>query len=235
MGSSPLTRGKLGVGVGVDQVGGLIPAHAGKTARPMGRTRRPRAHPRSRGENMHFALLLTKLSGSSPLTRGKHRADARRPVRSGLIPAHAGKTTFIAVGQALGRAHPRSRGENLSTTVIPGVANGSSPLTRGKRTAACGVPSREGLIPAHAGKTPTPRQSPPCSWAHPRSRGENRGDHPHRRREKGSSPLTRGKRVPPQWHGEAEGLIPAHAGKTCARGSGGAAAGAHPRSRGENS
>ena len=31
-GSSPLTRGKLDVGVGVDQVGGLIPAHAGKTA-----------------------------------------------------------------------------------------------------------------------------------------------------------------------------------------------------------
>ena len=30
----------------------------------------------------------------------------------------------------------------------------------------------------------------------------------------GSSPLTRGKRVPPQGHGEAEGLIPAHAGKT---------------------
>ena len=30
-GSSPLTRGKLDVGVGVDQVGGLIPAHAGKT------------------------------------------------------------------------------------------------------------------------------------------------------------------------------------------------------------
>ena len=31
LGSSPLTRGKLGVGVGVDHVGGLIPAHAGKT------------------------------------------------------------------------------------------------------------------------------------------------------------------------------------------------------------
>ena len=50
-GSSPLTRGKLGVGVGVDHVGGLIPAHAGKT---YGRARGAsptRAHPRSRGEN----------------------------------------------------------------------------------------------------------------------------------------------------------------------------------------
>ena len=51
---------------------------------------------------------------------------------------------------------------------------------------------------------------------------------------KGSSPLTRGKRVPPQRDGEAEGLIPAHAGKTRQRPGSLPARTAHPRSRGEN-
>ena len=54
------------------------------------------------------------------------------------------------------------------------------------------------------------------------------------RRSQGSSPLTRGKRVPPQRHGEAEGLIPAHAGKTVAVGASITSPWAHPRSRGEN-
>ena len=70
-GSSPLTRGKLDVGVGVDQVGGLIPAHAGKTfsrsARAVGAT----AHPRSRGENPATSRVSPCREGSSPLTRGK--------------------------------------------------------------------------------------------------------------------------------------------------------------------
>ena len=51
-GSSPLTRGKLAEGDIVSVYEGLIPAHAGKTARaalvPLAKT----AHPRSRGENM---------------------------------------------------------------------------------------------------------------------------------------------------------------------------------------
>ena len=70
-GSSPLTRGKLDVGVGVDQVGGLIPAHAGKTfCRAGGRFARP-AHPRSRGENFTPSGAVNLMVGSSPLTRGK--------------------------------------------------------------------------------------------------------------------------------------------------------------------
>ena len=50
----------------------------------------------------------------------------------------------------------------------------------------------------------------------------------------GSSPLTRGKRVPAERDGEAEGLIPAHAGKTALAGDRSEAGRAHPRSRGEN-
>ena len=70
-GSSPLTRGKLGV-VGVrGPVVGLIPAHAGKTSRQADKARVHEAHPRSRGENSLMASDRLLDPGSSPLTRGK--------------------------------------------------------------------------------------------------------------------------------------------------------------------
>ena len=113
-------------------------------------------------------------------------------------------------------------------------AQGSSPLTRGKLV-ACGVGRRPpGLIPAHAGKTPGwPHPAPPGT-AHPRSRGENLEIANPRGEGEGSSPLTRGKLQPINLRDVAQGLIPAHAGKTraicCPR----RTAAAHPRSRGEN-
>ena len=72
LGSSPLTRGKQGDGPFRLPERGLIPAHAGKTAGGAGRRAGTWAHPRSRGENASVAKGLDTLSGSSPLTRGKH-------------------------------------------------------------------------------------------------------------------------------------------------------------------
>ena len=70
-GSSPLTRGKLGVRLSAERVVGLIPAHAGKTCARARFSDVPRAHPRSRGEN-HFEYAAPEtIKGSSPLTRGK--------------------------------------------------------------------------------------------------------------------------------------------------------------------
>ena len=51
---------------------GLIPAHAGKTVVTLPTGRASPAHPRSRGENLVAAVDTTPLTGSSPLTRGKH-------------------------------------------------------------------------------------------------------------------------------------------------------------------
>ena len=51
-GSSPLTRGKPRDTRTTSRKGGLIPAHAGKTCRCRRASRRRRAHPRSRGENL---------------------------------------------------------------------------------------------------------------------------------------------------------------------------------------
>ena len=133
---------------------GLIPAHAGKTRLQVRVLSEARAHPRSRGENICPRCLTDRQEGSSPLTRGKHPvplqpnqvAGGSSPLtrgkrngrdggsrRTGLIPAHAGKTgEGVGTHQGLW-AHPRSRGENTAAGLPASGAGGSSPLTRGKR------------------------------------------------------------------------------------------------------
>ena len=131
-----------------------------------------------------------------------------------LIPAHAGKTRCRG-HRVLGcGAHPRSRGENMSDKTGQARFQGSSPLTRGKlRGNACRHAAVR-LIPAHAGKTPSPDTPGGRHAAHPRSRGENASRAFQISTSAGSSPLTRGK---PRGYcpaASARGLIPAHAGKT---------------------
>ena len=172
-GSSPLTRGKqrrrtVHVG-GV----GLIPAHAGKTVTARTEAHRRAAHPRSRGENGCGRRHPVSVKGSSPLTRGKPSPFRVIVPSFGLIPAHAGKTDFRPRGLDRGRAHPRSRGENIHRILRVAWARGSSPLTRGKQ-APQGRPHCMGrLIPAHAGKTHRVAWHTSDHTAHPRSRGEN--------------------------------------------------------------
>ena len=173
-----------------------------------------RAHPRSRGENSNSAFMTSSGWGSSPLTRGKRNPDAPRRGARGLIPAHAGKTVWAPTVPGWRWAHPRSRGENYRSTSghscvlgsspltrgkripchVVRVAGGSSPLTRGKQAGHRLCLRYRGLIPAHAGKTLGWGGRWVASWAHPRSRGENRVAHRTNARPAGSSPLTRGKR-----------------------------------------
>ena len=193
-GSSPLTRGKRCPPSRYQATRGLIPAHAGKT---------PRVHD-----------LRHSHAGSSPLTRGKRTYRMVFVLWLRLIPAHAGKTTRRSPFRWPGRAHPRSRGENISSRDSGMSSKGSSPLTRGKRGDAWrGFPG-DGLIPAHAGKTQNRVTSRVTVEAHPRSRGENCWRMIASYLQRGSSPLTRGKR-----HERVEVAGEARA---------------HPRSRGEN-
>ena len=151
----------------------LIPAHAGKIARPTSSGNPPGAHPRSRGENGVSAEPGGQSPGSSPLTRGKYpdvRAGRRR---SGLIPAHAGKMRRWRPATRPTRAHPRSRGENPPLASWKALMAGSSPLTRGKCVDHDPAHAGAGLIPAHAGKIPSTGACRGRWRAHPRSRGEN--------------------------------------------------------------
>ena len=194
MGSSPLTRGKplvFGDLLGNER---LIPAHAGKTTWTTPCSRPTAAHPRSRGENGDPATIAISGGGSSPLTRGKQSACKTGMCRSGLIPAHAGKTGARRSSPSARAAHPRSRGENGPESAGKRHGAGSSPLTRGKLASAERRRGGERLIPAHAGKTLEERPSSVRESAHPRSRGENTWRSRSRIGTCGSSPLTRGKR-----------------------------------------
>ena len=233
-GSSPLTRGKHHGGISTGGGAGLIPAHAGKTFS----SRRVRiawwAHPRSRGENRRAVNTSSSAAGSSPLTRGKRHEVRGQCGASGLIPAHAGKTTKAPQCDAQHWAHPRSRGENVALSGVIAKAEGSSPLTRGKRRWGKWTPPHGGLIPAHAGKTYLAGMSISVVTAHPRSRGENKNVFLETFKFLGSSPLTRGKPVSLTDRVRHLGLIPAHAGKTTETNHGSINKRAHPRSRGEN-
>ena len=192
-GSSPLTRGKRRAHRPRSGNARLIPAHAGKTAPKYSRVMGSPAHPRSRGENERSEARRDRRNGSSPLTRGKPGGPRRVPARRRLIPAHAGKTGLRDRTRAGYRAHPRSRGENITSAVKPRPDDGSSPLTRGKRVPRGLGGWRSGLIPAHAGKTRTAWLRSWACPAHPRSRGENPAPSSPAVARRGSSPLTRGK------------------------------------------
>ena len=234
-GSSPLTRGKLGLVLHGLHGTGLIPTHAGKT--PGSSRGRPssRAHPRSRGENRNRSYRPSSNLGSSPLTRGKRAQFLDGGVLAGLIPTPAGKTHASASVCCRSRAHPRSCGENVSQPVHPCGDAGSSPLMRGKRAYRRRWQRAWRLIPTHTGKTSSFSWLLRRSAAHPHSRGENPvqcGIPLHRT---GSSPLTQGKPQPVLSSLKQSGLIPAHAGKTGTASSRSSRPRAHPRSRGENS
>ncbi len=193
-----------------------------------------KAHPRSRGENSVTCERSSSISGSSPLTRGKQQRRYVFKRLERLIPAHAGKTYRFTAACAQPPAHPRSRGENEIARAEDVNSNGSSPLTRGKRSHRSDPPACLRLIPAHAGKTAASWRTRPRARAHPRSRGENSASPTPPDASSGSSPLTRGKRAVVSTSLTPCRLIPAHAGKTTAAAVRRRRRWAHPRSRGEN-
>ena len=213
-GSSPLTRGKQPVQGFLGLPVRLIPARAGKTVARLRRRDHPKAHPRSRGENLLHVGIGHGAAGSSPLARGKPWNGLDADGTPGLIPARAGKTTAARRRGRETWAHPRSRGENGLLSCARAGTGGSSPLARGKRDPGGDADRVEGLIPARAGKT-YPRcggQSP--AEAHPRSRGENMRGSGACSTGTGSSPLARGKHEEDGVGAHDGGLIPARAGKT---------------------
>ena len=233
-GSSPLTRGKQYPRVRRRLSMGLIPAHAGKTRTFRSARSFEQAHPRSRGENCRLCETTRRRQGSSPLTRGKRSQWKTHIAVCGLIPAHAGKTDPRRRRHNNARAHPRSRGENFACGAAIAKNVGSSPLTRGKPHRIPGQRRKHGLIPAHAGKTRIDLALRAGYRAHPRSRGENYTLNCLERLTMGSSPLTRGKPNLCLEDGGGLRLIPAHAGKTSSATRSRRNTWAHPRSRGEN-
>ena len=193
-GSSPLTRGTRLPHRSLFLCLRFIPAHAGNTARDIGRGRGLAVHPRSRGEHSSSRSNMRSSSGSSPLTRGTRSGGGARFDEPRFIPAHAGNTTHRRGWPKDHAVHPRSRGEHAARRRRNPSSTGSSPLTRGTLTTPRPGGTWNRFIPAHAGNTPAP---PPVLWrcpVHPRSRGEHRMRSSRAKPAFGSSPLTRGTR-----------------------------------------
>ena len=91
---------------------GLIPAHAGNTARYKKNGKTHKAHPRACGEHSSVALIMLLSRGSSPRMRGTRPDDGAAVSEPGLIPAHAGNTMLWDPRKQIGEAHPRACGEH---------------------------------------------------------------------------------------------------------------------------
>ena len=151
-GSSPRVRGKPPVVRESRDLGGLIPARAGKTAATSTSTIEGAAHPRACGENVFWATSALLCLGSSPRVRGKLRGFAALVARAGLIPARAGKTLLQRLARARDSAHPRACGENYKNLTLVELEEGSSPRVRGKQKDTCSDPVPTGSSPRVRGK-----------------------------------------------------------------------------------
>ena len=233
-GSSPRMRGKQGLVACWRPRRGLIPAHAGKTFLLFVFVDCIPAHPRACGENDNEIESAIREMGSSPRMRGKLLAIELPTDRTGLIPAHAGKTLIRGEYLPNGGAHPRACGENVSMVCVFGFVVGSSPRMRGKPELSAQVMHLCRLIPAHAGKTLRRAGWGILRGAHPRACGENPQLDQLPEGFEGSSPRMRGKPHSRSGLSRPSRLIPAHAGKTTRLDLEPTTARAHPRACGEN-
>ena len=155
-GSSPRVRGKRSEQVCQGLAFRLIPACAGKTQRAGLPGPGFPAHPRVCGENDTKFEGSWAEGGSSPRVRGKQWFDGTGSPTGRLIPACAGKTRELQRGPLVLSAHPRVCGENTKLARTMCAHHGSSPRVRGKLDLIQNRVMVAGLIPACAGKTPSP-------------------------------------------------------------------------------
>ena len=132
MGSPPLARGKVGAIAVGDNVKGITPACAGKSAACWVDKLAVWDHPRLRGEKLIGFLAIKNLDGSPPLTRGKACCFPTQPVTTGITPAYAGKSPGGPCCPWTPWDHPRLRGEKSIFFQQSFKYLGSPPLARGK-------------------------------------------------------------------------------------------------------
>ena len=169
-----------------------------------------------------------------PLARGRHKGFnwERVPLRN--TPACAGKTRTSDVTQRLKRKHPRLRGEDEASKPRIGDVPETPPLARGRLTIDQLFELREGNTPACAGKTRKAHTATPRCEKHPRLRGEDFDPSIVSVPVLETPPLARGRRQGVFKQKSEHRNTPACAGKTSRRPRQNAAAGKHPRLRGED-
>ena len=153
MGSSPRLRGTQHPHPRRRWPGGIIPALAGNTVRPVCTVHARRDHPRACGEHPSRCTVLSPLAGSSPRLRGTPGRRGHRHAGRRIIPALAGNTHLTPPSLRLDRDHPRACGEHRYDRYAPFT--------------------RVGIIPALAGNTGRVWRTAMAWWDHPRACGEH--------------------------------------------------------------
>ena len=152
-GSSPRMRGSLFLPLLMKVFDGIIPAHAGLTAILALLPLLHRDHPRACGAHCKINLLMTKGVGSSPRMRGSLFKGSVSVQEVGIIPAHAGLTSWHCVHHSRHWDHPRACGAHGLSAFIDLAKVGSSPRMRGSQPKPDSCNLLLGIIPAHAGLT----------------------------------------------------------------------------------
>ena len=151
--------------------------------------------------------------GLSPRGRGNRVRDVAGLLRSGSIPAWAGKPTATPCPPRQSEVYPRVGGETICSSLASGGMQGLSPRGRGNHGAAASRWSARWSIPAWAGKPTDPRNVGQSVRVYPRVGGETSPSRFAMSRGSGLSPRGRGNpagmqaNTPPLWS------IPAWAGK----------------------
>ena len=154
---------------------GIIPAHAGLTICLAATLDSAGDHPRACGAHMDFWERQSLREGSSPRMRGSLLVDAPLDAERGIIPAHAGLTRPCDCPQLRVWDHPRACGAHCASASCLSRCSGSSPRMRGSQAHKERSYHRPGIIPAHAGLTPSHDISSPLGRDHPRACGAHVG------------------------------------------------------------
>ncbi len=152
-GSSPRMRGSLHIRYIAGWLSGIIPAHAGLTFGKRRDIRIARDHPRACGAHDWRDEAREDYEGSSPRMRGSRMMQYPLANTLGIIPAHAGLTSYPIASNISLRDHPRACGAHGESVSHRRCVGGSSPRMRGSRIVDDGLRLCCGIIPAHAGLT----------------------------------------------------------------------------------
>ena len=234
-GPSPRVRGAPRLERVVSLIAGTIPACAGSTISPAGRTGRPRDHPRVCGEHAVASLGSAAFGGPSPRVRGALTCPVNLHTFPGTIPACAGSTNQRRRACSRLRDHPRVCGEHPELGLQAGAGLGPSPRVRGAPWSVNPHRRWKGTIPACAGSTAATRCCGCAARDHPRVCGEHSLTTALLPWASGPSPRVRGARGRGGRGGRGPGTIPACAGSTSGGEGSGAAVRDHPRVCGEHS
>ena len=131
----------------------ITPAHAGKSASRCSFGIDSRDHPRTCGEKMLPEGDPGWCFGSPPHMRGKATVRDCDMILVRITPAHAGKSHFATSFHLNRRDHPRTCGEKLYRFWTFSETKGSPPHMRGKGNGRKSFAGKQGITPAHAGKS----------------------------------------------------------------------------------